>query len=65
MRTLESAMTVSVSFDARRDSRSLLLRKSSDDWGDRVENTLRRSLIQGVYGPGILSMTGLSKVEFI
>ena len=55
-------MTVSGSFDGKRDSKSHLLRKSGDDWGNRLESTLRRRLIQGMYGLGILSMTGLSRV---
>jgi len=62
MKTLESAMTVSGSFDGKRDSKSHLLRKSSDDWGNRLESTLRRGLIQRMYGLGILSMAGLSRV---
>ena len=61
MRTLESAMTVSGSFDYRRDSRSLLLRKSSDDRGNPLDGTRRSHPIQGMYGRGILSMTGNSK----
>jgi hypothetical protein len=65
MKTLESIMTVSGSFDGKMDSKSHLLRKSSDDWVNRLESTLRRRLIQGMYGPGILSMTGLSRVEVV
>ena len=61
MRTIESVMIESGRFVGKKGSWFLLQRKSSGDWGNPQDGTRRRHPILGMYGLGILSMTGTQR----